>query len=328
MSAAASPLSLTPLERARAEAVLGWRPAAWRPVFGGYTPARRFVVTDAGRSAFVKVASNPTTADMLRREARAYGAVTGAFMPRFIGWADDAETPLLVIEDLSEAVWPPPWTSARIDQVLAQIEAIHALRVDLPALIEEGWSRLAKDPAPFLSLRIASPQWLREALQTLVDAEAALQRRRRGAHALRHPQRQHLHRRLRCEARRLGGRGARQPGARPRLLAAEPAARGRPAARGDPAGPARGGGRRLGLLRRARRPADHPVGAARARHPARPADDGAAVGRSLARPAAARLTAQPAGKQTPPMFAKGGKRTTVSAGDSVRRRTRFKVEIS
>ncbi len=172
MSAAAAPLALTPLERARAEAVLGWRPAAWRPVHGGYTPARRYVVTDAGRSAFVKVASNPTTADMLRREARTYGAVTGAFMPRFIGWADDAETPLLVIEDLSEAFWPPPWTTARIDQVLAQIEAIHAVRVDLPALVEEGWPRLAKDPAPFLSLGIASPQWLSEALPTLVDAEA------------------------------------------------------------------------------------------------------------------------------------------------------------
>jgi Phosphotransferase enzyme family len=173
VSAAAAPLGLTPLERARAEAVLGWRPEAWRPVHGGYTPARRYVVTDAGRSAFVKVASNPTTADMLRREARTYGAVEGAFMPRFIGWADDAETPLLVVEDLSEAFWPPPWTTARIDQVLAQIEAMHAVRVDLPVLIEEGWPRLAKDPAPFLSLGIASPQWLGEALPALVEAEAS-----------------------------------------------------------------------------------------------------------------------------------------------------------
>jgi thiamine kinase-like enzyme len=129
-------------------------------------------VTDAGRRAFVKVASNPITASMLRREAQAYGVVEGDFMPRFIGWADDAETPLLVIEDLSEATWPPPWTSARIDQVLAQIEAMHAVRVDLPVLIEEGWPRLAKDPAPFLSLGIASPQWLSEALPALVEAEA------------------------------------------------------------------------------------------------------------------------------------------------------------
>jgi hypothetical protein len=178
VSAAAAPLALTPLERARAEAVLGWRPASWRPVYGGYTPAKRYVVTDGDRRAFVKVATNPTTADMLRREARAYGTVRGAFMPRFIGWADDAATPLLVIEDFSEALWPPPWTSAAIDRVLAQIEAMHALRVDLPALTEidpdvlDGWSRIAREPAPFLSLEVASPQWLSAAAPALVDAEA------------------------------------------------------------------------------------------------------------------------------------------------------------
>jgi hypothetical protein len=178
VSAAAAPLGLTPLERARAEAVLGWRPGTWRAVHGGYTPARRYVVTDAGRSAFVKVASNRTTADMLRREARAYGAVTGTFVPRFIGWADDAETPLLVIEDLSEAFWPPPWTSARIDQVLAQIEAMHALSTDLPALTDfhpgalDGWSSVATNSAPFRSLGLGSTQWLSDALPTLVEAEA------------------------------------------------------------------------------------------------------------------------------------------------------------
>ena len=178
MSETAAPLALTPLERARAEAVLGWRPSIWRPVFGGYTPARRYAVADGERRAFVKVASNRVTARMLRSEARAYGAARGPFMPRFIGWADDAETPLLAIEDLSDAVWPPPWTTAQIDQALAAIEAMHAMRVDLPTLLEldrgvaDGWRAVARDNAPFLSLGVASQSWLETALPALVEAEA------------------------------------------------------------------------------------------------------------------------------------------------------------
>ena len=175
----AAPLALSPLERARAEAVLGWRPASWRPVHGGYTPAARFVVADGDRRAFVKVATNSTTADMLRREARAYGAAKGPFMPQFVGWSDDAAAPLLVIEDLSEAVWPPPWTTARIDQVLEQVAARHARRVDLPTLTDfnpralDGWSSVARDAGPFLSLGLASRAWVDAALPALAEAEAA-----------------------------------------------------------------------------------------------------------------------------------------------------------
>jgi len=178
MSRAAAPLALTPLERARAEAVLGWRPAAWRPVHGGYTPARRYAVAAGERRAFVKVASNRVTANMLRCEARAYGAAQAPFMPRFIGWADDPQTPLLAIEDLSDATWPPPWTTAQIDQTLAAIEAMHAMRADLPALtdldpgVADGWTAVARDTAPFLSLGVASKGWLETALPALVGAEA------------------------------------------------------------------------------------------------------------------------------------------------------------
>ena len=137
---------------------------------GGYTPARRYAVADGERRAFVKVASNRVTARMLRCEARAYGAAQAPFMPRFIGWADDPQTPLLAIEDLSDATWPPPWTTAQIDQALAAIGAMHAMRADLPALTEldpgvaDGWTAVARDAAPFLSLGVASQGWLQTAL--------------------------------------------------------------------------------------------------------------------------------------------------------------------
>ena len=93
----------------RVSGVLGWTPASWTEIKGGYTAAVRYVVRIADTSAFVKVATTPLTAAMLRREIRAYGVLSGAACcPRLIGWQDDDQNPLLVIEDLSGAYWPPP----------------------------------------------------------------------------------------------------------------------------------------------------------------------------------------------------------------------------
>jgi len=164
--------------RERAAALLGWTPRTWRRVHGGYTPAARYVGSAGGERCFLKVATNAITADMLRREARAYAVVAGDFAPAFIGWDDDPDAPLLLIEDLSDATWPPPWTPALIDQVRASIEAMHACSADLPTLAEVmpdgllGWTVVAEDPWPFLSLALASRAWLDRALPTLA-AEAA-----------------------------------------------------------------------------------------------------------------------------------------------------------
>ena len=165
--------------RERAAALLGWTPASWRRVHGGYTPAARYVGSAGGERCFLKVATNAITADMLRREARAYGVVAGDFAPAFIGWDDDPESPLLLIEDLSNATWPPPWTPALINQVRASIEAMHARSAELPTMSEVmpdslfGWTMVAEDPEPFLSLALASRAWLDGALPALLAAEAA-----------------------------------------------------------------------------------------------------------------------------------------------------------
>ena len=67
----------SPILQARVARVLGWTPRSWRPVVGGYTPARRYRVEAGGERAFVKMATTPMTAAMLRGEARAYHAVRG-----------------------------------------------------------------------------------------------------------------------------------------------------------------------------------------------------------------------------------------------------------
>src|ERR1700690_1971763 len=123
----------SPAIAARAAGLLGWTPTSWRPIIGGYTPAARFVAAPGSDPAVVKAATTPLTADFLRREGIVYERLTGPFMPRFIGWQDDADAPILVIEDLGEARWPPPWDSASVEAVLAQLDAMHAANAPLPS---------------------------------------------------------------------------------------------------------------------------------------------------------------------------------------------------
>ncbi len=162
----------------RVSGILGWTPTEWRRVHGGYTPAARYVASRGGERCFLKVATNPITRDMLRREARAYSVIEGGFIPRFIGWDDHPDDPLLIIEDLSDAIWPPPWTPALVEQVREAIAVMHARPVDLPGgeiLPDErgGWGLVAEDPSLFLSLGLASAAWLESALPTLVVAGSA-----------------------------------------------------------------------------------------------------------------------------------------------------------
>ncbi len=163
--------------QARIGAILGRRPRWFRWVEGGYTPAGRWLVGTAAGSFFVKVGRTPVTARMLRREIRAYQALSGPFMPRCLGWDDSEVEPLLVLEDLSAAFWPPPWDGERVAAVRDQIAALHGSAASLPVFAEVhghwegGWQLVARDPAPFLSLSMASAAWLRRALPELVAAE-------------------------------------------------------------------------------------------------------------------------------------------------------------
>jgi hypothetical protein len=161
------------------EDILGSPPAAWAAVQGGYTPAARYLVQAGTSRFFVKAATTPLTATMLRREIKAYGAVTGAFVPEVIGSRDDADGPVLVLEDLSTAAWAPSWSEARIASALGSIDDLHSAVADLPAYEQvhgwraPGWEAVATEPGPFLSLGMVTERWLRHALPVLVQLEAA-----------------------------------------------------------------------------------------------------------------------------------------------------------
>lgn len=130
-----------------------------------------------GRTVFVKAGSEEVTSGFVRDEQRFYSSVQGPFMPRLIG-LDEEDPPLLVIEDLSEARWPPPWDDDAIAAVRATLVEVWATPPPdwLPPATDEaewllgGWADIERDPEPFLSVDVCSPNWLEGALPTLREA--------------------------------------------------------------------------------------------------------------------------------------------------------------
>jgi hypothetical protein len=171
----------------RVLSVCGKRPVALEPVQGGgYSLALRLKATFPDAStAFVKAATNPWTTGFLRQERHAYTHLgTQPFLPEFLGFddGDDRNLPLMVLEDLTGAFWPPPWTPARIDAVRATLEQVHAIvpPPGLPTLEADHrqsltcWHEVAESPALFLALGLCDATWLERALPRLLEAEAAL----------------------------------------------------------------------------------------------------------------------------------------------------------
>jgi hypothetical protein len=160
---------------------LGAEPAAWIPVTGGHSRAGRARVRLAdGRAAFAKWATDDDTARWLRDEMRVLGAVDADFAPRVLAWRD-GERPLLVLEDLGAATWPPPWTpdlARRGLDALARVAATPAPAGVPPAAalaeLLRGWARVERDPAPLLALGVVDAAWLERALPALRAAEDAV----------------------------------------------------------------------------------------------------------------------------------------------------------
>lgn len=164
--------------RERVRCVLGSDVVAWRHAPRGYTLAERWsVVTADGRRAFVKRASSEDTARWPRIEHAAYRAVDPRLRPSMLAF-DDADMPMLVLEDLADAHWPPPWRPGDVAAVREALDVLHAspapawapdaseLRVRLA-----GWDRVALDPARFLLLGLCSAGWLERALPVLLQAD-------------------------------------------------------------------------------------------------------------------------------------------------------------
>jgi hypothetical protein len=167
----------------RIERAVGWRPRSFRPATsdrGVSDTAARWIVDDDApgtnrRSAFVKIGATELTAAWTRIEHRNYRSIKGWFVPKVLGFDDDGVRPVLALEDLSDATWPPPWSDDRLSAVLDALAAVRSTR--LPAHLarqDDGagpnWRDVAADPEPFLELGLCSASWLDQNVGTLVDA--------------------------------------------------------------------------------------------------------------------------------------------------------------
>ena len=147
----------------------------------GYThTGRHRAVLGDGRSVFVKSAVDELSAGWLRLERIVYENVDALFLPRFLACDEDGGLPVLVLEDLSDAYWPPPWRDGDVEAMRAALEdvaatsapagltPIHAWASDWAG----RWAAVATDPEPFLSTRVASREWLDAHLSAIQEAAA------------------------------------------------------------------------------------------------------------------------------------------------------------
>lgn len=160
----------------RAELLLGSPAEAWaRIVSRGWSLDEHWTVVLAdGTRAFLKEGRIDPSPAWIRQERRVYEAVEGLFMPRFLAF-EDGERPLLALEDLMPARCPPPWQPGDVEAVLSALAEVAAapLAAPLPRLVDDpwpSWHDVARDPAPFLGLGLASPAWLERSLPVLLAA--------------------------------------------------------------------------------------------------------------------------------------------------------------
>lgn len=168
----------------RIERATGRRPIALEPAAGHGAPSnRRWVARFAdGTTAFAKIAAFDYTADWLRVEHTHYRELAGhAYIPRLLGWDDDGIEPALVIEDLSDAFWPPPWSNDRIDAVMRVLDAVAATEPP-PSIepprgeffdFEAGWVAMRADPTDALGLGVFDDLWLQTHIDGLITAAAS-----------------------------------------------------------------------------------------------------------------------------------------------------------
>jgi hypothetical protein len=164
--------------REEIESIVGARVVGLEHVEGrGYTHAGRHRARlDDGRTVFVKSAVDELSAGWLRTEIDVYTSLTGDFLPAFHGWAEHDGLPLVVLEDLGAAHWPPPWRNddiAAVQKALRQIASSPVpsglTRTPRGELAYE-WREVERDPEPFLATGFCTRDWLDEQLPTLRDA--------------------------------------------------------------------------------------------------------------------------------------------------------------
>jgi hypothetical protein len=162
-------------DAARIKRAIGWRPSWWRRAAPHRPLSANVAHWIAGaddRSAFIKIGLAEPVTDWVRVEHRNLAAMSGPHVPRVLGYWDDGQRPVLALEDLSDARWPPPWSGPDVSCVLEALAGVHS--APPPAHLQplarhpaDTWDAVAADPSRFLSLGLCSDRWLEAALPAL-----------------------------------------------------------------------------------------------------------------------------------------------------------------
>lgn len=165
---------MTPAAVARAEALLGTTAETWAAVARrGWSLNEHWTVRFAdGTRAFLKTGTIDPSPGWIRDEQRILAALGDVpFAPRLLAF-EDGEAPLLVLEDLMPAYWPPPWRAGDVDAVLETLAEVSALTLDVPRVEdvhENGWRIVEADPGPFLATGLRDADWLERRLPRLLE---------------------------------------------------------------------------------------------------------------------------------------------------------------
>ena len=164
---------------------LGKEPARWYTPHTGLSQARRFIVHFSdGTGVFVKAAVDRATEQQLRTERAILDGITADFLPRQVAWIEAGARPMLVLEDLSDAHWPADhwpveWKPGQFELLFSTLRRVGEIHppVSLPdasAGFEPCWPAIADDAERFLALGLCPEEWFRDAIDTLIAAEAAV----------------------------------------------------------------------------------------------------------------------------------------------------------
>jgi Predicted choline kinase involved in LPS biosynthesis len=175
-------MEMLPGHRERIEHLIGSPIREIRRARGGYSAAQRWILaTDSGLRIFAKIGVPPVSDHSLRCEALVYERLRLSFMPRVLEWQDDPVHPMLLLEDLSDYEWPPPWNNRSIERTLSAIQDLHESECPIRSHEQlmgsadpNWWSVVADRPESFLELRVRSREWLDRALPTLLEASASI----------------------------------------------------------------------------------------------------------------------------------------------------------
>ena len=159
-----------------AAVVVGSAPQHWRHVGGGQTHAETWLIATEHGTRFLKAAVEDSALRALRSEIDIFKQISGPFMPTFHGWGIENDVGVLVLEDLSDYHWPPPYPS----DVTPLFDALAALaRVEPPRAMarlgreggRECWRRIGEDPTRLAAVTGWTTEWIAEVAPELSAAE-------------------------------------------------------------------------------------------------------------------------------------------------------------